>query len=97
MTDKHQYIPAPKTHLKLHRIGRKYMLVETPEGCANLTNVYSMNETAAWLWQKICNGEKHTAEKLAHGLCQEYKVDPDRALHDVEHQLETWKMMGLLS
>lgn len=72
------------------------MLVETPDDCANLTNVYSMNETAAWLWQRVCTGKEHSPEKLAESLCKVYNVEYDRALHDVEHQLEEWQQMGLL-
>lgn len=87
---------VPKTNLRLHRIGNKYMIVETVDGCVNLTNVYSMNETAAWLWEAVGKGEDRTPGKLAESLCKVYKVEYDRALRDVEHQLEEWEKMGLL-
>lgn len=86
----------PKTKLELRKIGNKYMLVDSVDGCVNLTNVYSMNKTAAWLWEAVCKGDNRTPEELAERLCKEYSVEYARALHDVRHQLEEWKKMGLL-
>ena len=86
-----------KPNLKLRKIGRKHMIVEIVEDCVNLTNVYSMNETAAWLWEAVGKGNKNTPKELAEGLCKEYDVDYEHALHDVEHQLEEWEKMGLLT
>lgn len=86
----------PKSDLKLRRIGGKYMIVEASDSCVNLTNVYSMNETAAWLWEVLCRKDGHTPEELAEELCKTYNVEYGRALHDVEHQLAEWENMGLL-
>lgn len=94
MTSNSKFVP--KACLKLHKIGRKYMLVKSSDNCVNLTNVYSLNETAAWLWQRICEGEGHTPEELADSLFEAYKVEYERALRDVERQLEEWKRMGLI-
>lgn len=87
---------VPRNELKLRKIGSKYMIVEVVDGCENLTKVYSLNETAAWLWEAICNAEKCTAGRLAEGLCAEYGIDADLARHDVEKQLAEWKEMGLI-
>lgn len=72
------------------------MIVETSDSCVNLTNVYSLNETAALLWETLCRREGHTAEELAEELCKTYEVEYERALHDVESQLAEWEKMGLL-
>lgn len=87
---------TPKPQLRLHKIGNKHMIVDSMDDCVNLTNVYSMNETAAWLWKAIGEEEGCTLEKLAESLCREYRVEYDRALRDVERQLEEWQKMGLL-
>ncbi|MDE6215495.1 PqqD family protein [Bacteroides sp.] len=86
----------PKSNLKLRKIGSKYMIVETSDSCVNLTNVYSLNETAALLWEMLCRREGHTVEELAEELCKTYEVEYERALHDVESQLTEWEKMGLL-
>lgn len=86
----------PKSNLKLRKIGSKYMIVDASDSCVNLTNVYSLNETAARLWERICDGKEHTPEELAEELCRTYEVEYERALHDVECQLAEWGKMGLL-
>lgn len=88
---------ALKPNLKLRKIGNKFMIVESVDNCVNLTNVYSMNETAAWLWEAIGKGNNPAPEELAESLCKEYAVDYERALHDVKLQLEEWEKMGLLA
>lgn len=72
------------------------MLVETVDHAVNLTNVYSMNKTAAWLWEAVCQEEHLTSETLVERLCEVYPVEYDRARHDVERQLAEWEQMGLL-
>lgn len=86
----------PKSNLKLRKIGSRYMIVETSDSCVNLTNVYSLNETAALLWEMLCRRDGYTPEKLAEELCKTYEVEYERALRDVESQLAEWEKMGLL-
>ncbi len=44
--------------LNLRRIGGKYMIVKAVGGKANMTDVITLNETAALLWERF----------LRHGL-----------------------------
>lgn len=85
-----------KPNLKLRKIGNRYMIVDASGSCVNLTDVYSLNETAARLWEAVCKGECRTPEELAEELCKTYEVEYERALHDVESQLAEWEKMGLL-
>ena len=94
MANKDKMVPKPT--LKLRKIGSKYMIVETYDSCVNLTNVYSLNETAALLWEMLCREDGRTPEELAEELCKTYEVEYERALHDVESQLAEWEKMGLL-
>ena len=87
----------PKAGQKPRRKGNRHMIVEVSDSCVNLTNVYSLNGTAARPWEMVCNGEGRTAGELAEGLCKTYDVEYGRALRDVERQIEEWEKMGLLS
>lgn len=81
--------------LKLRKIGKMYMIVDSQSGAANLTNVYQLNETAATLWQHV--GEEHfTTEQAAQILVEEYEVEPAEAQRDVEQLLERWCEFGLI-
>lgn len=46
-----------KSNLKLRRIGNRHMIVEVSDSCVNLTNVYSLNGTAARLWRWSATGK----------------------------------------
>lgn len=85
----------PKTGLRLHKIGSKYMIVDSSSENVNLANVYSLNETAAWIWEKASSGAE-TADTLADAICQEFDIDRETALNDVIRQLQEWRGMGLI-
>ena len=85
----------PNPNLQLRKIGRQYMIVEACAGNVNLTNVFTLNETAANLWQRMSEGDS-TVEELTKWLCDEYDVEPSTAEADVKKQLEEWKAYGLV-
>ncbi len=84
-----------KENLKLRKIGNRYMIVEAGEA-VDLTNVYTLNATAAWLWEEA-EGRDFTVEELVRKLCARYEVDEQTALADVSGQIAQWEEFGLLS
>ena len=82
-------------NLQLRKIGNKYMIVSTASGNVNMTDVFTLNETAARLWQ-LMEGKDITPKALAVLLCNEYEVGEEDALKDVEKQLCEWKQSGLV-
>lgn len=85
-----------KNNLKLRKIGDKYMIVQASEQQQNLTDVYSLNETAACLWKSV-GTEEFTAEDLVNTLCSLYDVTREQAAADVDSLLKSWKEFGLLA
>ena len=81
--------------LALRKIGRKHMLIEVANNEVNMTNVYSMNSTAAWLWESIDTPYDNIAE-LADRMCLKYDVRRETAIADIEVQLRQWKELGLI-
>lgn len=71
------------------------MVVDMCEDNVNLSNVYSLNGTAAWIWERLAEGIS-LPDELADRLCQDYQVERERALHDVENQLAEWQKFGLV-
>lgn len=70
------------------------MIVDTATEQVNMVDVYTMNETAAMLWQAFA-GRDFTAEEMVEALCQEYDVTPEQAKADVEALLREWDSFGL--
>lgn len=56
--------------------------------------VISLNESAAYLWHKV-EGQDFDAPTLARLLTEEYEVDEDTALRDVEKMMNDWREAGL--
>lgn len=88
-------IVHPKEGLQLRKIGRQNMIVEASAEHVNMSYVYSLNHTAAQLWERLTKGG-FTAEELSEWLAGQYGIDPQVALRDVERQLAAWKEFGLI-
>lgn len=61
------------------------------EGIENIdfSKIISMNESAAYLWQKV-EGKSFTADDLARYLCEEYEVDEATAKADAKMVAQQW-------
>ena len=82
-------------NLKLMKVGRFHMIVKVDESRVNMTDVFTLNDTAAWLWRKAEHTE-FTDDMLAGWLCDEYGIGQDEALSDVRDMLAEWKEYGLV-
>ena len=60
--------------LTLREMAGEYIIVNPFSDTVDMTQIYTMNETAAWLWQQM-EGKEFTAEDIAEALCEEYEVD----------------------
>ena len=81
--------------LQLRKIGNRYMVVDACEDNVNLSHVYSLNGTAAWMWERLAEGIS-SLDELTDRLCEDYQVERERAFHDVENQLAEWQRFGLV-
>ena len=84
-----------KENLKLRQVGNRYMIVDAVGQNVNLTNVYTLNTTAAWLWEYAVDKD-FTCDDLVEGLCEQFDVDKDLAEKDVHVLLDTWRKFDLL-
>ena len=62
----------------------------------DFNKLIGLNDTAAWLWEKAASLGDFTAPQLADAICQEYNVEKERALADVEKLLAKWQEAGLI-
>ena len=72
--------------------------VVTGEGleAINFGKLLSLNETAAWLWQKAAEMGDFTVEALAARLSEDYEVAEEQAKADVEAMINQWDELHLL-
>jgi hypothetical protein len=75
--------------------GEKVIVGEGVE-TINFGKLISLNETAAWLWEKGAELGDFTAEQLADEICKEYAVEKSQALTDIEKTVAMWKEVGVI-
>jgi len=79
-----------KNGFKLRPLGNEFILVGEGIEQINFNKMITMNETAAYLWQKVQDGEAFDAQKLADLLTQEYEVSDEQALQDAQTTIQSW-------
>lgn len=65
-------------------------------GAVDFGKLVSINDTAAWIWEKAGELGEFNAEDMANALCEEYEVEPGRALSDVTALLDQWQKLGII-
>ena len=71
------------------------IIVAEGEENIDFSNIISMNESSAYLWQNI-QGKEFTHEDLVGLLTQEYEVDEATAMKDVKVLTELWLQAGII-
>lgn len=83
-------------NLILREVAGEYMIVNPFSETMDMTQILTLNETAAWLWQQA-EGNEFDEEYLVTCLCEEYDVDHKIAAADVHDMCVQWQNNGLLS
>lgn len=67
------------------------------EGIENIdfSRVISMNESAAYLWSKVC-GSDFTVDRMVELLLEEYDVDEATARKDAQTLADKWLEAGII-
>ena len=84
-----------KNGFNLRTVCGENILVAEGEENIDFSNIISMNESSAYLWQNI-QGKEFTHEDLVGLLTQEYEVDEATALKDVKALTELWLQAGII-
>lgn len=77
-------------------VGRDHFVIDTDTGSLDATDLYAMNEAAAYLWEHF-TGRDFTTEEMAAQLAEAYDVTPEQALADVRQLLSLWDEYGLIA
>lgn len=83
-----------KKGFDLKNVCNEYVVVASGKENIDFTKIISLNESAAYLWNKIKDAD-FEAELLAKLLLEEYEVDADTALKDARNIMNSWKEAGL--
>jgi hypothetical protein len=84
-----------KENLILRRIGNENIIIIPEKNSVDLTEVYTLNDTSAWIWEQFINKE-FTVEKIVELVLEHYEVDRERAMGDVQTFLDLLITGGLI-
>jgi len=84
-----------RSDLTLRKIGSEYMIVEPGKGMVDLSKVYSLNKTAAFLWNEL-QGRDFSEDDVAEILVEEYGLTPRTAFIDGSKLLQHFKTENLI-
>lgn len=87
-----------KEGLTVRKIGDDYVIVAPEQGMIDLSKVYSLNETAAWLWEELDGKDFEISDMVALVRDQYDVVDLSEAqlLSDMEELVRFFKDNALL-
>ena len=84
-----------KKGFKLRNVCDEIILVA--EGIENIdfSKIISMNESSAYLWEKL-QGEEFSTEDMGKLLTEEYEVDMETAMEDAKTLACQWQEAGII-
>lgn len=74
--------------------GEKIIVAEGKENI-DFSNIISMNESSAYLWQKAQQMDSFTADDLANLLTEQYEVEYEQAFEDSTTLMQQWLQAGI--
>jgi Coenzyme PQQ synthesis protein D (PqqD). len=84
-----------RSDLVLRTIGSDHLIVDPSQDMVDLSTVYTLNSSAAWLWEQL-KGKEFNSDTVVELLCENYDVDTEQAKSDAEILLQDFKKQGLL-
>ena len=86
-----------KKGFNLREVCGQHIIVAQGKENIDFSNIISMNESSAWLWQQIlANDMDFVAKDRAALLMEEYEVDAQTALADSETLIKQWHEAGII-
>ncbi len=71
------------------------MIVDPSQDMVDLSTVYTLNSSAAWLWEEL-KGKEFTMDTIVELLCENYDVSKEQAQSDAEILLQDFQKQGLV-
>ena len=82
-------VPSRSPSIVTRKTGNEYVLVPVANNIADMTSVYTLNETGAFIWELI-DGKK-SVEEIIEAVIDKYDVDREKATKDVFSLIDDMK------
>ena len=85
-----------KKGFNIRKVCGENIIVAEGEENIDFSNIISMNESSAFLWNNINGKYSFTVDELVDSLLGEYEVDEATARRDVEALVDNWRQAGII-
>ncbi|AQX83634.1 PqqD family protein [Elizabethkingia sp. HX WHF] len=82
--------------LMLRHLGDEYVIIDPEQDMIDMSKVYTLNETAAFLWKEL-QGKEFNVETVTEVLLAYYNVDYAIAEKDAQRLVQDFEKQGLLT
>lgn len=82
--------------LMLRHLGDEYVIIDPEQDMVDMSKVYTLNETAAFLWKEL-QGKEFNVETVTEVLLNYYNVEYAVAKKDAQRLVYDFEKQGLLT
>ena len=75
--------------------GERIIVAEGDENI-DFSNIISMNESSAYLWEEVQKMDSFTVDNLVELICSQYEIDEDTARKDATILAAQWRTAGII-
>lgn len=81
--------------LVLRHIGKDHVIVDPEQEMVDMSKVFTLNDSAAWLWEELI-GKEFNGDMLIRMLREQHELSYNQAEEDANRLIETFEKNGLL-
>lgn len=85
-----------KNGFNLREVCGENIIVAEGDENIDFSNIISMNESSAYLWQEVQKLDNFTIDTLTQLLCEQYEIDEETAKKDVTTLATQWAVAGII-
>ena len=85
-----------KNGFNLREVCGENIIVAEGDENIDFSNIISMNESSAYLWQEVQKLNNFTIDTLTKLLCEQYEIDEETAKKDVTTLATQWAAAGII-
>ena len=73
----------------------EHIIVAEGDENIDFSNIISMNESSAYLWEEVQKMDSFTVDNLVELICSQYEIDEDTARKDATILAAQWGTAGI--
>ena len=85
-----------KNGFNLREVCGEHIIVAEGDENIDFSNIISMNESSAYLWEEVQKMDSFTLDNLVELICNQYEIDEDTARKDATMLAAQWGTAGII-